>query len=248
MKSFYHGLNVLFSRYNLAQALKQETPADPQLPNSAGGTTRGDCVQQLLETSYHGTSVLFKRFDNAHALEGDGKAKFGFGTYVTEAYSSAAHYAYNKKRPENKNYYVFTLEIPILTDDNHLFSCRPVHQSIIERTEKALGEQIPDEAKTAGKLFRKYVGNRLTGKRGTVKKLIGSADLDAEKAAAKFFSEIGLEYFAWPQAQTNPDGITNCVVLNIDKIRIKRIDKVELDPKRFQLIKGSEQEIPLDSF
>ena len=54
-----------------------------------------------METFYHGTSVLFKKFDIAHALEGDGKAKFGFGTYVTEAYTSAAHYAYNKKRPES---------------------------------------------------------------------------------------------------------------------------------------------------
>ena len=115
-------------------------------------------------------------------------------------------------------------------------------------TEKALGEQIPDEARAVGKFFRKYVGNRLTGKTGTVKQLTGSANLDAEKAAAKFFSEIGLEYFAWPQAQSKPDGLTNRVVLNIDKIRIIRIDKVELDPKKFQLIEGSEKEIPLDSF
>ena len=199
-----------------------------------------------METFYHGTSVLFKKFDIAHALEGDGKAKFGFGVYVTEVYTSAAHYAYNKKRPENTDYYVYTLEIPDMTDDNHLFSNRPVHPSVIERTEKALGEQIPEEARTVGKFFRKYVGNRLTGKTGTVKQLTDNADLDAEKYAAKFFSEIGLEYFAWPQAQTNPDGPTNRVVLNIDKIRIVRIDKVELDPKKFQLIEGSEKEIPLD--
>ena len=201
-----------------------------------------------METFYHGTSVLFKQFDIAHALEGDGKAKFGFGTYVTESYTSAAHYAYNKKRPENTDYYVYTLGIPDLTDINHLFSCRPVHQSIINRTEKALGEQIPDEAKTVGKFFRKYVGNRLTGRQGSVKQLIGSADLDAEKAATRFFSEIGLEFFAWPQAQSKPDGLTNRVVLNIDKIHILRIDKVELDPKKFQLIEGSEKGIPLDSF
>ena len=201
-----------------------------------------------MEIFFHGTSMLFKKFDIAHALEGDGKAKFGFGTYVTESYTSAAHYAYNKKRPENKNYYVYTLEIPDMSVDNHLFSIRPVHPSIIERTEKALGEQIPDEARRVGKYFRKYVGNRLTGKEGTVKQLIGSADLDAEKVASKFFSEIGLEYFAWPQAQSKPDGLTNRVVLNIDKIRIVRIDKVELDPKKFQLIEGSEEEITLDNF
>ena len=201
-----------------------------------------------MEIFFHGTSMLFKKFDIAHALEGDGKAKFGFGTYVTESYTSAAHYAYNKKRPENKNYYVYTLEIPDMSADNHLFPIRPVHPSIIERTEKALGEQIPDEARRVGKYFRKYVGNRLTGKEGTVKQLIGSADLDAEKVASKFFSEIGLEYFAWPQAQSKPDGLTNRVVLNIDKIRIVRIDKVELDPKKSQLIEGSEEEITLDSF
>ena len=177
-----------------------------------------------METFYHGTSVLFKKFDIAHALEGDGKAKFGFGTYVTEAYTSAAHYAYNKKRPENKDYYVYTVEIPDMTDDNHLFSVRPVHPSIIERTEKALGEQIPDDAKKVGKFFRKYVGNRVLGNNGTVNKLINTSGIEVEKAAAKFFSEIGLEYFAWPQAQSKPDGLTNRVVLNIDKIRIVRID------------------------
>jgi hypothetical protein len=176
------------------------------------------------------------------------QGKVRFGTYVTESYTSAAHYAYNKKRPENKDYYVYTLEIPDMTDDNHLFSVRPVHPSIIERTEKALGEQIPHEARSVGKYFRKYVGNRLTGKTGTVKQLTGRADLDAEKAASKFFSQIGLEYFAWTQAQTNPDGLTNRVVLNIDKIRIVHIDKVELDPKKFQLVEGSQREIPLNSF
>ena len=201
-----------------------------------------------MEIFFHGTSMLFKKFDIAHALEGDGKAKFGFGTYVTESYTSAAHYAYNKKRPENKDYYVYTLEIPDMTDDNHLFSVRPVHPSIIERTEKALGEQIPTEARAVGKLFRKYVGNRLTGKTGTVKQLTDKADLNAEMAAAKFFREIGLEYFAWPQAQTKPDGLTNRVVLNIDKICIVRIDKVEIDPKSHKFIEGSQKEVPLDSF
>jgi len=201
-----------------------------------------------METFYHGTTQLFKEFDLSHALEGDGKAKFGFGTYVTEAYTSAAHYAHNKKRPENKDYYVYTLEIPDLTDDNHLLSARPVHSSTVERTEKALGEHIPEEAIAVGKFFRKYVGNKLTGKKGTVKQLTGKADLDAEKAAAKFFSEIGLEYFAWPQAESKPDGLQNRVVLNINKIRIVRIDKVDLDPKKFQLVEGSEKEIPLDSF
>ena len=202
-----------------------------------------------METFYHGSPMLFKEFDLAHAFEGDGKNKFGLGTNVTEVYTTAALYAHNKKRPECTDYYVYTVEIPDLTDDNHLSYTKPVHPSIIEQTEKALGEHIPDEVKALSKDFRKYVGNRLLGKKGTVNALKDKADIDAEKAASKFFREIGLEYYVWPQGSwSKPSGPTNRAVLNVDKIRIVRIDKVELDPKKFQLIEGSEKEIPLDSF
>ena len=200
-----------------------------------------------METCYHGTPMLFKKFDLAHALEGDGKNKFGLGTNITEVYTTAALYAHNKKRPECTDYYVYTVEVPDLTDDNHLSYTKPVHPSIIQRTEKALGEQIPDEIKAVAKYFRKYVGNKLIGKRGTLKQLKEKSDIDAERAASKFFSEIGLEYYVWPQAWSNPDGPTNRVVLNIDKIRIVRIDKVELD-KKFKYVEGSKREVPLDSF
>ena len=201
-----------------------------------------------METFYHGTTRLFHQFDSSHALEGDGKAKFGYGTYVTESYTSGGNYSFNKSRPDCPKHYVYTLEILDMTDDNHLFSNRPVHPSIIERTEKKLGEQIPEEAKVKGKFFRKYVGNRAMGNQGTVKKLIENSGLEVEKAASKFFREIGLEYFAWPQAQSKPDGLTNRVVLNIEKIRIVRIDEVEIDPKSHKFIEGSQKEIPLDSF
>lgn len=201
-----------------------------------------------METFYHGTPMLFKKFDLAYAFEGDGKNKFGIGTNVTEVYTTAALYAHNKKRPECTDYYVYTVEIPDLTDDNHLSYTKPVHPSIIQRTEKALGEQIPDEIKAVAKYFRKYVGNKLIGKRGTLKQLKEKSDIDAERAASKFFSEIGLEYYVWPQGSwTKPSGLTNRAVLNVDKIRIVRIDKVELD-KKFKYVEGSKREIPLDSF
>ena len=201
-----------------------------------------------METFYHGSPMLFKEFDLAHAFEGDGKNKFGLGTNVTEVYTTAALYAHNKKRPECTDYYVYTVEIPDLTDDNHLSYTKPVHPSIIQRTEKALGEQIPDEVKVKAKFFRKYVGNKLIGKRGTLNQLKNKADVDAERAASKFFSEIGLEYYVWPQGDWKKSGgPTNRAVLNVDKIRIVRIDKVELD-KKFQYVEGSKKEIPLDSF
>lgn len=203
----------------------------------------------VMETFFHGTTKLFKKFDTSHALEGDGKCKFGFGSYITEIYATAAHYAYNEMRPCNKDYYVYTVEIPDLTEDNHLVSAMPVCRSIIERTEYALGEAIPQEVSTKGKEFRKYVGNRLIGKKGTVRQLREKADLAAEKAATKFFSEkIGIEYYVWPQSQVKPDGPTNRVVLDVNKMRIIKIDKVELTTKDHQLVKGSEKEVPSDSF
>lgn len=71
--------------------------------------------------AYHGTSAgIFDSFSLSHALEGDGKVKFGWGVYVTEKYGTAAHYAFNKHRPENKEFYVYTVSIPDRTDDNCL--------------------------------------------------------------------------------------------------------------------------------
>ena len=198
-----------------------------------------------MEKFYHGSSVLFDHFDLNHALEGDGKVKFGYGVYVTEKYESAAHYAFNEQRPENTDFYVYTVEIPDKTEENHLFSCKPVNESVVSRTEAKLGKQIPEEAKEAGKLFRKYVGNLLTGHTGTVRQMISKADLKAEKAATRFFDELGLDFYVWPQAQSKPDGLTNRAVLNEDKIRILRIDKVELD-KKHQLIPGSQKEVKLE--
>ena len=69
---------------------------------------------------YHGSAKLFDAFSLSHALEGDGKAKFGFGVYVAGTYESAAHYAFNKHRLENRDFYVYTVEIPDRTDDNCL--------------------------------------------------------------------------------------------------------------------------------
>ena len=64
--------------------------------------------------------------------------------------------------------------MPVLTKDNHIFSCKSVGASVVTRVEKAIGETIPDEVKSAGKLFRKYLGNLLTGQRETVKQMMGN--------------------------------------------------------------------------
>ena len=193
---------------------------------------------------YHGSSAEpFDRFSLDHALEGDGKVKFGWGVYVTEKYSTAAHYAFNKHRPENKDFYVYTVDIPDRTPDNCLSLLKgvPVSESIVNRVEARLGEAVPEEAKVEGIPFRKYLANKLTGEDKPVKKMIDKATVEGEKAASEFLSSVGVDLIEWPYNWQKPEAEKNMAVLDDRNVRIVRIEKVELDPKGHQLIEGSQQ-------
>ena len=188
---------------------------------------------------------MFKEFSLSFQGTGEGKSKFGQGIYVTSSYATAVLYAAKAAKVNGcDKIYVYTVEVPAIKDDNHVFSCKPVNEAVVARTEKAIGEVVPEEVKIAGKLFRKYLGNLLTGQRGTVKKMIGKADAAAENAASKFLDGIGVDYLVWPQSQTKPDGETNRAVLNEGKIRIIKVEQVEVDEKN-RLIEGSLKEIVL---
>ena len=177
---------------------------------------------------YHGTTTLFERFDLAHLGEGEGKSKFGVGHYASSVYATAALYA-SKCKGETK--YVYMLEVPELTDTNHIVSAKPPHKSIIEKVEELIG-QIPDEAKSSGKYFRKYIGNLLLGNKGTVKKMIGSLSTEGEIKVSKFLYGIGVLYLVWAQSQSKPDnGKINVAILDDSIITIKKIETVELDDK-----------------
>ena len=177
---------------------------------------------------YHGTTKKFDRFDLAHLGEGEGKSKFGVGHYASSVFETAALYA-GKCKGETK--YVYTLEVPELKDFNHIVSAKPPHQVIIEKVEEQLG-QIPDEAKSSGKYFRKYIGNLLLGNKGTVKKMIGSLSVEGEIAVSKFLYEIGVLYLVWAQSQSKPDnGKINVAILDDSIITIKKIEEVELNEK-----------------
>ena len=195
---------------------------------------------------YHGSSAEpFDRFSLDHALEGDGKVKFGWGVYVTEKYSTAAHYAFNKHRPENKDFYVYTVDIPDRTPDNCLSLLKgiPVTESIVKRVEAKLGETVPEEAKVEGIPFRNYLANKLTGEDKPVEKMIDKATVEGKKAASEFLSSLGVDLIEWPRAWKKPEAEKNMAVLDDRNVRIIRIEKVELDPKGHQLIEGSRQVI-----
>lgn len=195
---------------------------------------------------YHGSSAEpFDKFDLGHALEGDGKVKFGWGVYVTDRYGTAAHYAFNKKRPENKDFYVYTVDIPERTVDNCLSLLKgvPVAASIVKRVEDKLGEAIPEEAKVEGIPFRKYLANRLTGNIGPVKKMTDKATVAGEKTASEFLSAIGVDLIEWPYNWQKPEAEKNYAVLDERIVRILSIEKVELDPKGHHLVEGSQEKI-----
>ena len=197
------------------------------------------------ETFYHGSCYLFDTFSSAFLGAGEGKSKFGHGIYITSSYKTAALYAAKAAKANGKECcYVYTVEVPLITADNHIFSCKPVNADVAQRAEKAIGEAIPDEVKVAGKLFRKYLGNLLTGQRTTIKKMMSKADAAAENAVSEFLNKIGIVYLAWPQSQTKPDGETNRAVLNANDIRIVKIEQVDVDEKN-KLIEGSERVVTL---
>lgn len=193
-----------------------------------------------MEVFYHGTCRLFDSFDPTRLGSGEGKSKFGHGIYITSSYETAALYASKVAKCHGSDCkYVYTLEVPDLTDNNHVFSCKPVNPIVAERLQTALGETIPEEAKSLGKFFRKYIGNVLIGNRKTIKQMTGSASSEAEDAVTKFLNDNGVIFLAWPQAQTKPDGDTNRAVLNAECIRVVKIEQVQTNDKN-KLIKGSE--------
>ena len=180
-----------------------------------------------MQTFYHGTSVLFPKFDLSHALEGDGKVKFGYGVYVTSHYRSAAHYA--GANPAATQYYVYTVEVPDMRDDNYIAFKEPVVPAIVLRAEKKLGETIPEKFTKDGKDFRKFLAKKLTGK----------VDLQGEKVASVFLLDIGVDFIVWPYNWKNPSLGTNRAILDDSKVIIKSVDLVLLDDKK-QLTEGSQ--------
>lgn len=195
---------------------------------------------------YHGSSALFEKFDLAHVLTGAAKVKFGFGIYLTSSFKSAAHYSGANKQATT--YYVYTVEIPEITADNHIAFKQPVNPEIVRRAENKLGKQIPEKFVLDGKDFRKYLAKNFESQicidlaeGASLEKALQLAD---EQEASAFLSSIGVDFITWPYSWKNPSLGTNVAVLDENNIKIVKIVQVELDAKQ-QLIKGPEKEVRL---
>lgn len=195
---------------------------------------------------YHGSSVLFPRFDLSHVLEGDGKVKFGYGVYLTSSFKSAAHYSGANKAATT--HFVYTVEVPELTEDNHIDFKKSVHTDIVKKAEQKLGHTIPQKFTLDGKDFRKYLANYFAVQidvdlsTNTNKSCL--LNLMGEQAASEFLNGIGVEFITWPYSWKNPDLGLNIAVLDDSKVKILHVHQVELDNKQ-QLIPGSEKEVSI---
>lgn len=182
---------------------------------------------------YHGSPFLFDRFSLNDAGEGTG-LKFGYGVYLTESEASAVHYSQPRGMELTPRHYLYTVEIPGLTDDNHIVSAKPVAAGIVAKVEKQLNIIVPDKVKSAGKEFRKWIGTVLTGAKKTGR--------EEEKRAGEFLDSIGVIYNVWPQAQSKPDGLKNIAVFNADRIQITEREEIgiELQAKKWVLVNRKE--------
>lgn len=192
-----------------------------------------------MKTWYHGSPVLFNRFELTNAGDGTG-IKFGHGIYLSESEPSAVHYSQPRNAPSLcPDHYLYSVEIPDLTEDNHIVSALPVHPSVISRVERKLGLCVPDAVRSKGKEFRKWLGCTLMGTK--------KAAFDEEKAAAEFLDTVGVFANVWPQAQTKPDGLKNCAVFNASRVRITRIEHIDIctHAGKNLLVDGTRKEIKI---
>lgn len=185
-------------------------------------------------TLFHGSPFLFDNFDLSEAGEGTG-IKFGFGVYLTEVEASAVHYSQPRNMEWMPEHYLYTVEIPPLTEDNHIVSARPVSPTIIYKVEQRLGVAVPDKVKTQGKEFRKWVGMTLTGSK--------KAGFAEEKATAELLNSLGVLYNVWPQAQSKPDGPKNIAVFDATNVRIVKREKIEIENKCKKWVLVSKEEL-----
>lgn len=171
---------------------------------------------------YHGSPFLFDKFDLSGAGDGTG-IKFGFGVYLTEVEASAVHYSQPRNLELMTKHFLYTVEIPELTEDNHIASAIPVSPIIINKVEEKLGISTPEKVKAQGKEFRKWVGMTLTGAKKN--------DFASEKAAAELLNSLGVLYNIWPAAQTKPDGPKNIAVFDAANVRIIKRELIEIENK-----------------
>jgi len=144
-----------------------------------------------------------------------------------------------QKQEFAQKHYLYTVEIPDLKDGEYLVSAKPVDESIVAAVESKLGVKAPENVKAAGKEFRKWIGTIITGAK--------KAGFQEEKKAAELLESIGVHYNVWPQAQSKPDGFKNIAVFDASRVKIVKVEEIEIESKGGKWILKNRKEIQVDS-
>ena len=187
---------------------------------------------------YHGSPNLFDHFELTGAGDGTG-LKFGYGVYLTQVEDTAVNYSQPRGQEFAEKHYLYTVEIPDLEAGDHLVSAKQVDESIVTAVESKLGVRAPETKKAQGKEFRKWIGTTLTGAK--------KADFIEEKKAAELLESIGVHYNVWPQAQSKPDGFKNIAVFDASRVKIVKVEEIEIESKGGKWILKNRKEIQVDS-
>ena len=187
-----------------------------------------------MHKAFHGSPFLFDSFNLDKAGDATG-IKFGYGVYLTEVEASAVYYSQPRNIDLMPEHYLYTVEIPDLTPDNHLISAKPVEPSIIARTEKALNTKVPEKVAAAGKDFRKWIGMHLLETK--------KAGLQVEKKAAEFLNSIGVLFSVVPRAPKKPEGPKTIVVFDAKNVTIVGREYIEIEYKRERWVLVSRKDV-----
>lgn len=191
-----------------------------------------------MKKAYHGSPALFDHFEMGGAGDGTG-IKFGYGVYLTDVEDSAVHYSQPRNLDVTDKHYLYTVERPELIEGEYLVSALPVNEKIVEKVEEKMGVKVPADMKAKGLEFRKWIGRTLTG--------INKPDTDEEKKAvemkaAELLESVGVHYNVWPQAQKVPDGPKNIAVFNPERVKIVKVEEIEIEDKRDRWVLVSRKE------
>ncbi len=140
-------------------------------------------------TLYHGSPFLFKEFEFQDRNESLG-IKYGCPIFLTDMELLAAMWSH---KAGAKDHYLYTVQIPDLTPENHLRADVQPSIAIIKRIEDLLHETIPADAKSSGKALKNWLYARPSN---------SSSDYEHEKEVVDLMDDLGIIAYAYQMKDT----------------------------------------------
>lgn len=169
-----------------------------------------------MTTLFHGSPYCFKYFQFRAQSEKDG-IRLGYPIFLTNCEPLAAMYSDKKGGPRSKHHYLYTVQIPDLTPDNHFFLDGSVSQSIIKRAEEYFHTTIPAEATVTGKAFKDWLES-LGEKRRTLE--------ERKRRAVCLLKRFGVVAIAWHYKRYGK-GIINYAIVSPSDCLVQKCEHIE---------------------